>query len=106
MSSRSFLQFGLFLLALHAALSDRVAFSASMSLRDEMVAKAKKEEEIVFMGDIATELKTRLNTARRPCGVQRGGRESDSIEFISGIYNFTVINERGDVKLCCRDGAR
>lgn len=57
---QSYLGLGLFFLALNAAWPGWAALAAAPSLRDEMVAKAKKEGEVVFMGDVATELKTLL----------------------------------------------
>lgn len=44
--------------ALAMAIPLQSSRAASPSLRDEMIARAKKEGEVVFMGDLATELKT------------------------------------------------
>jgi len=83
---QSYLRFGLFFLALNAALSDWAAFSASTSLRDEMVAKAKKEGEVVFMGDVATELKTLLKGFfKRYPFIQLKGIEARSGDTINRV---------------------
>lgn len=59
MLPRNLFQLALAALALHGFWL-HTGHAASSSLRDEMVAKAKKEGEVVFMGDVATELKTLL----------------------------------------------
>lgn len=47
-------------LSLAIGLPSQHSWAASASLRDQMIAQAKKEGEVVFMGDLATELKTLL----------------------------------------------
>jgi len=53
-------RFRLFLLSLAICFSPQFSWAAAPSLRDQMIAQAKKEGEVVFMGDLATELKTLL----------------------------------------------
>jgi len=50
----------LLMLFLATALMIQPSPAASASLRDEMIAKAKKEGQVVFMGDLADQLKNRL----------------------------------------------
>jgi iron(III) transport system substrate-binding protein len=78
------LRLGFLFLALNATLPVQAASSAS--LQEEMVAKAKKEGEVVFMGDVATELKTLLKGfLRKYPFIQLKGIEARSGDTINRV---------------------
>jgi len=52
--------FGPSFLALALSIGLPYSWAAAPSLRDQMIEQAKKEGEVVFMGDLATEMKTLL----------------------------------------------